>query len=426
MVRRLSRRALIAVAASAVAACGAAVQPDDLPQTLVVAAAGDEPQSDRAPSALGSQQRRARLLADVANLTALDASESLRTSALGDALVQSIDAIGLDAERRSFLAASRELPSVSVRVDGDFILAAGMIYSAVGVAEGPLRRAEVDDTGTLHGSNYQGAVVLVSRGVTPFRAIGRLLEDAGAAAVIIQNDRPGLLYGTLRHPSGIPVVAVTEEAGEDLVERLDRGDVRAVIDVSPPPRSFEGANVIGHRAGPLRRKIVVATPADTPRGDYSNGGNADGLALLLALGRYAAELEPRHSVTFIAFDATHRGYVGSRWYLAHLPDDVLASVDAVLTFDRPGRFHPLQVGASPNLATLVDQRLQADGHDLRVSPGFGVGRGDHDTFAARGIPYVFLAGDGAGEIMAEPLLRAFQVAAAALEVLDGVDSTTTT
>ncbi len=424
MARGLSRRIFVAAAAMAAAGCGAGVQPLDQSQTLAIGTEGNAPQDDPAPSALASRERRASLLADVAGLSQLDAAESLRTSQLGDALVQSINAIGLDAERRFFLAVGRELPSVSVRVDGDFILAAGMIYSAVGVADGPLRRAKVDDEGVLYGSDYHGAVVLVSRGVTPFRVIGQLLEDAGAVAVIVHNNRPGLLYGTLSQPSRIPVVAVTEETGDDLAERLDRGDARAVIDVSPPPRSFEGANLIGHRAGPLRRQIIVATPADAPLGDYSNGGNADGLALLLALARYANELSPRHSISFIAFDATHRGYVGSRWYLAHLPDDERASIDAVLTFDRPGRSHPLQLGASQSVAPLIDRRLAATGDDLRVVPDFGVGRGDHDVFAARGIPYVFLARVGAGEISADSLLAAFPVVVAALEVLDGLSPTT--
>ena len=350
-----------------------------------------------------------------------DATSSLRTSTLGDALVRSIGRLGLDAERREFLAAGRGLPAVSLRVDGDFFLAAGMIYSAVGAVEGPLRQADVDDEGILRGSGYAGAVVLVARGVTPFRVIGQLLEDAGAAAVIIHNNRPGLLYGTLSQPSGIPVVSVTEEAGENLIERLHHGEAQVVLDVEPPPRSFEGANVIGHRAGPLRRQIVVATPADAPLGDYADGGNADGLALLLALARHADEMHARHSISFVAFDATHRGYVGSRWYLAHLSEHVRASIDAVLTFDRPGRSNPLQLGASGALAPLIDQRLQADGTELRVTPDFGVGRGDHDVFAAQDVPYVFLTRSGPGQIAADRLVRAFEVAAAALEVLDGLE-----
>lgn len=409
----------------AAAACGNTAGTDELPQTLAVAPSVDEIESADAPSALAVQKQRAGLLADVTNLSRLDASESLRTSSLGDALVQAIDAIGLDAERRSFLAVSRELPSVSVRVDGDFVLAVGMIYSAIGVVEGPLRRAEIDDEGTLQGSDLSGAVVLVSRGVTPFREIGRLLEGAGAAAIIIQNNRPGLLYGTLSRPSGIPVVAVTEETGDDLAENLDAADAHAVVDVSAPPRSYQGANVIGHRAGPLRRQIIVTTPADAPQADYSDGGNADGLALLLALARYADKLNLRHSVTFIAFDATHRGYVGSRWYLAHLSEDHRDAIDAVLAFDRPGRAHPLQIGSSLSLVSPIDERLQADGQDLQVTPGFGVGRGDHDTFAAHGVPFVFLARAGEGEIVADQLFNTFQVAAATLDVLDGLNPDST-
>lgn len=421
MVRRFSRRLLLSAAALAAAACGAAIQENDLPQTMVVAA-GDEPDVDRSKALVSNRQLGTSMLADATSLARLDATSSLRTSALGDALVRSIDRLGLDAERREFLAAGHGLPAVSLRVDGDFFLAAGMIYSAVGGVEGPLRKAEFDDEGMLRGSGYDGAVVLVARGVTPFRIIGRLLENAGAAAVIVYNNRPGLLYGTLSQPSGIPVVSVTEEAGEDLVERLAQGAAQAVVDVSAPPRSYEGANVIGHRAGPLRRQIVIATPADAPLADYSDGGNADGLALLLALVRHADEMSARHSMSFVAFDATHRGYVGSRWYLVHLPEDERASIDAILVFDRPGRSDAIQLGASDALARLIDQRLEAEDIDVRVTRNYGVGRGDHDIFAARGVPYVFLTRAGAGAISADNLLRSFQVAAAALEVLDGLNS----
>lgn len=421
-MRRLSRRAFVATAALLTAACGSGLQSSDAAQSLGVAAAGDEPVADVSKSAGNAGLLRASLMADATRLAQLDAAASLRASPLGDALVGSIDRIGLDAERREFQASGRGLPAVSLRVDGDFVLAVGMIYSAVGLVEGPLRQAEVDDQGMLRGSGYSGAVVLVARSVTPFRVIGRLLEDAGAAAVIIRNNRPGLLYGTLSQPSRIPVMSVTEEAGEDLVERLKSGEPQATVDVSPPPRSFEGANVIGHRAGPLRRQIVVATPGDAALGDYSDGGNADGLALLLALARHADHMSARHSISFIAFDATHRGYVGSRWYLAHLPADERASIDAVLAFDRPGRSHPLRLGASDSVAPLINHRLEADAANLRVTPDFGVGRGDHDVFAAGGIPYVFLTGTGSGEISADELLRAFHIAAAALEVLDGLES----
>lgn len=85
----------------------------------------------------------------------------------------------------------------------------------------------------------------------------------------------------------------------------------------------------------------------------------------------------------------------------------------------------MQLGASDDLAPLIDQRLETDGTDLRVTRDFGVGRGDHDIFAARGVPYVFLTRTGPGEISADHLLSAFHVAAAALEVLDGLHSTAT-
>ncbi len=391
-----------------------------MPAPAAGSGASDVRQAASAPPG-GLAPRRARLRADAAAFARLDAASSLRGSALGGALVRAFDAVGIDAALRPFLATGRDFPSVSVRVDGEFVLAAGMLYSAVGAAEGPLRPAQVERDGRVHGSNLRGAVALVARSTTPFRVTVQALAEAGAVAVIVYNNRLGFPYATLTRPSSIPAVTITQEAGAAVSVRADGGNAQARVDVSQPPRSFAGANVVAHHAGASRRRIVVATPADAPPDAPHPGANADGLALLLELARFAAA-GTRHAIDFIAVDATHRGYVGSRWYLASLSEADLASIDAVLTFERPGRPRPLRVGASPELRRPLDARLTAVGTDLRVSEGFGIGRGDHDVFAARGIPYVFVTRSGPSAIDVDALLESFQITAAALHVLDDLSA----
>ncbi|MCM2267300.1 MAG: M20/M25/M40 family metallo-hydrolase, partial [Elusimicrobiales bacterium] len=65
--------------------------------------------------------------------------------------------------------------------------------------------------------------------------------------------------------------------------------------------------------------------------------NASGVALLLELARYYGARRPERAIVFAAFDGEERGRLGSKAFLAALPEPQRASVNAALNFDTVGR-----------------------------------------------------------------------------------------
>ena len=65
--------------------------------------------------------------------------------------------------------------------------------------------------------------------------------------------------------------------------------------------------------------------------------NASGVALLLELARHYAKSPAGRSLIFAAFDGEEQGRLGSREFLALLPSEVKAKVNAALNFDTVGR-----------------------------------------------------------------------------------------
>ncbi|WP_095742921.1 S8 family serine peptidase [Sediminibacillus massiliensis] len=90
------------------------------------------------------------------------------------------------------------------------------------------------DMPIIHGSfdgkpngDARGKIVLLQRGKVPFAEKARRAEEAGAEAVIIYNNEKGSFPGSVvdgKKPIQIPVVAVTREDGEWLIENIASKD----------------------------------------------------------------------------------------------------------------------------------------------------------------------------------------------------------
>ena len=127
--------------------------------------------------------------------------------------------------------------------------------------------------------------------------------------------------------------------------------------------------------------------------------NASGTAALLmiadALGSLAADERPDRSVLLIAFSGEERGLYGSRAYVA-FPLVPNASLVAMINMDMIGRNAPdsVSVGGwsrSKGLGEIVEQANAAEPMGLgREMEGF-FGRSDQASFAAVGVPSIFLS-----------------------------------
>ena len=341
-----------------------------------------------------------------------------RDSMLSAQLVRDFSSFDAKVSTYPFSSFTTELPPVKFWVNGVRVVSRGLMHSLATKARGPLRSAEVDSDGNVQADNLLGSVVLVERGPIRFQKMVADLAEQGAVAVVFYNHRPGLVYGTLLQPSRIPAVVISRETGQMLLSRIYGESLNAIVDVDVAPRSFQGLNLTALCAGASERRILVSTPVDAVRGTIFNGYNLGGLVLMSELIRWCSEQERRHTFEFNVFDGTHSGYFGSRWHMGSVLRDKTDHIDAILTFDRPGTDMPVRIGATQTLADFLNRRVGPKFNDLSVVADFGVGRGDHDVFAAKGVPFIF-AERGLGPVEnVERLNQSFEVLSAVLEAMD--------
>ncbi|WP_370622213.1 S8 family serine peptidase [Bacillus sp. JCM 19034] len=71
-------------------------------------------------------------------------------------------------------------------------------------------------------ADVKGKVVLVKRGMIPFSEKAELAQKSGAKALVIYNNLSGAFVGMVEPAQGIPVVSLTKEDGEWLVENMKK------------------------------------------------------------------------------------------------------------------------------------------------------------------------------------------------------------
>jgi Zn-dependent M28 family amino/carboxypeptidase len=159
--------------------------------------------------------------------------------------------------------------TAALKVAGDDIEASIMTYTPAGEASGPLVQAA--NLGCAAGdfpAETKGNVVLVKRGECAFSAKSTNAKTAGAAAVIVYNNVPGELSGTLGEPFGefAPIVGISQEDGEAIIAKLKAGEVTVDLNVDATVENRVTFNVI----------------AETKEGDHDNvlvvGGHSDSVA----------------------------------------------------------------------------------------------------------------------------------------------------
>ena len=66
----------------------------------------------------------------------------------------------------------------------------------------------------------RGKIALIGRGTLTFQAKVRRVQEAGAVAAVIYNDRPGRFGGRLSTASEIPAISISQENGEAVKARM--------------------------------------------------------------------------------------------------------------------------------------------------------------------------------------------------------------
>ena len=159
--------------------------------------------------------------------------------------------------------------TTSLTSNGKKIESSIMTYTPGGSASGSL--VAVSGRGCASGdypAEVKGKVALVSRGECPFGQKSTGAKEAGAVAVIVYNNVPGALSGTLGAAFGeyAPTVGISQEDGTAILEALKGGEVTVDLKVDAVTEKRVNYNVI----------------AETKRGDHNNvlvlGGHSDSVA----------------------------------------------------------------------------------------------------------------------------------------------------
>jgi aminopeptidase YwaD len=125
----------------------------------------------------------------------------------------------------------------------------------------------------FEGRRVSGAIVLVERGVITFREKVAAAAARGAAAVIVYNNQPGIVAGTLQQRSEIPAVIISQDDGRQLLEAVQRGAVRLRVVVDAVHETRTTSNVVATKRGTVRPDEIVVVGGHYDSVPRSPGAN---------------------------------------------------------------------------------------------------------------------------------------------------------
>jgi Zn-dependent M28 family amino/carboxypeptidase len=247
----------------------------------------------------------------------------------------------------------------------------------------------------------RGAVVLVRRGVCTFSIKQQVAADAGAAAVLVANNAPGPVNGSLESKAAgrIPTGGISQTDGDALV---GRPGTPVTLVLATRTETRQTRNVIAQTTtGRTDEVIMAGAHLDSVHEGPGINDNGSGSAAQLETALRLGSAPPvRNAVRFAWWGAEEYGLLGSEDYVKKLSPDAKRDIALVLNDDMLGSPNPAylaydgdnsdRVGepAGPPgsdaiertaLAALATQGVQGRGTDFD-------GRSDYGPFVEAGIP----------------------------------------
>ncbi len=288
--------------------------------------------------------------------------------------------------------------SISIEGEGGPIRALPLAESPSGEASGRLVFAGLGEFSDFERLDVEDAIVLLDRGVLTFALKAANAEDAGAAGVIVINNEPGELYGTLDRGTGIaiPVIGVAGRLGSPLRALAEDG-AEATIRSNIGSDLQTSQNVVA-RPEDGECHAYLGAHYDSVPGTEGANDNASGTGLLIELAHVASGEAFGAGLCFVAFGAEEVGLFGSRAFVqAH---DVSGTA-FMLNFDMVARIGQ-RSGDGPRFIA-GDVALADFAATVAGELGYGIPRGsfpanassDHASFAEAGVPAITVHSGGA-------------------------------
>ena len=247
-----------------------------------------------------------------------------------------------------------------------------------------------------------GDIALISRGACTFALKATNAFNAGAAGVVIYNNSPGVLNGTLSSTFtlDIPVTSVTLDVGQELAALVPGGLVlRLKTD------TFRGEattyNVIAETPGGNPDNVVmVGAHLDSVNAGPGIQDNGSGSAAIMEVAQAMRKTKPVNKVRFALWGAEESGLVGSTYYVNQLSQEEQDDIALYLNFDMIGSPNhvffvydgddsdAVGAGPGPDGSAHIEQTFESF-YAARGESWKGTdfsGRSDYGPFIAVGIP----------------------------------------
>lgn len=245
-----------------------------------------------------------------------------------------------------------------------------------------------------------GNIALISRGACTFAMKATNAYNAGASAVVIYNNGPGGINGTLGNTFtlNIAVTSVTQAVGLELantpglVLRVKTDTFRGIATTE---------NVLAELPGKNADNVVMAgAHLDSVNAGPGINDNGSGSAALLETAQALSKVKPQNTIRMAWWGAEEASLVGSTYYVNNLSQEELARIALYLNFDMVGSPNHVffiydgddsdGVGAGPGPAgsAEIEQTFEAF-FESRGLPYKGTdfsGRSDYGPFIANGVP----------------------------------------
>eukprot|EP00808_Paulinella_micropora_P008878 g66306.t1 len=250
-----------------------------------------------------------------------------------------------------------------------------------------------------------GSMALVGRGSCTFTQKANVAKEAGAIAVLIYNNVPGMVIDASLSASnpnfGVPALSLSKQLGELLAAALGSGqDVQLDVKVLAELYQVDTTNILVDTLdGDPDQTIVLGAHLDSVTAGIgiNDDGSGSATVLEIALLMDKLKVKPRNRVRFAWWAAEELGLLGSLYYLSSLPRaeleqiscninlDMLASPNYYLAIYNGRRDDPKTPGSGIIQDVFEKHFLAAGNKGKYFFSGLG-GGSDYAGFQRLGIP----------------------------------------
>ena len=280
----------------------------------------------------------------------------------------------------------------------------------------PSANAEGCDAAAYGGADLTGQIALVSRGTCSFGEKALAAKAVGAEAVVVYNNAPGALNGTLGAPGDyVPAAGISQADGQALLAQMASGAVNVTLELEVLTEEVETFNLFAETAtGRTDNVVMVGAHLDGVPDVAGINDNGSGSAAILETAVQLAKVNKlNNQVRFAWWGAEEYGLLGSWHYVEDLYANDRAALDDIATylnFDMVGSPNyiigvydadestytaPVDVPAG----SIETEAVFTDYFDSLGQPWVDTefsGRSDYQAFISAGIPSsgLFTGADG--------------------------------